>query len=139
MTARRARAAACGLVLLVGIGWLGSGAVVGGGPEHAAKERDSRTYVAAIYRRGPGWVPGRPFLEQPSLAEHGAFMEGLDNLVLGGAFKDDTGGIAVFAFENLEAAERTLRGDPILKSKVCTVELHEFFPTAPGCVEKQAW
>lgn len=107
-----------------------------------ANSKNPGSYFVFIYRPGPAWVKGKTVREQPSLAGHFAHMAKLQEsgqLVLGGPFKDDSGAMGVIVFEDLEAAEKAVEDDPLVRAKVVTAEVHAWHPAATGCVEERPW
>lgn len=75
------------------------------------------------YDVGPEYLPGRPFSEQPGIAEHAAYMDLLDEqgtLILGGPLFDDLesfvvgGAMLVFRVESESEARRLAEADPAL-------------------------
>jgi uncharacterized protein YciI len=79
----------------------------------------------AIYREGPAFKKDVPPQEQ--LREHGRYLVGLSQkqqLKLGGAFGDVTGGAIMFEAENDAAAKAIMDGDPAVVAKTYVYELH---------------
>jgi uncharacterized protein YciI len=85
-----------------------------------------KTTYLAVYRPGPGWVPGKPLGQQP-LKEHGNYMLSLyvkGVLKFAGPFLDDAGGAVVFEAESEERAKALVDADPAVVTKVFVAELH---------------
>ena len=93
-------------------------------PAGAPELPKTPTYLA-IYREGPAFKKDVPPQEQ--LRDHGRYLVGLSQkqqLKLGGAFGDVTGGAIVFEAENDDAAKAIMDGDPAVVAKTYVYELH---------------
>lgn len=79
---------------------------------------------------GPGWIPGKPFYEQP-LMDHGRWVHGLHLqgvLVEGGPFTDDGGGgFYIVEAEDLDAAAELAAQDPAVRDGIFTAEVRPWF------------
>jgi catechol 2,3-dioxygenase-like lactoylglutathione lyase family enzyme/uncharacterized protein YciI len=87
-----------------------------------------------VYARGPKWLPGKSFREQP-LREHGAYMLKLfreGKLRDGGPFLDDDGGLTVFLAKDEAEARALLAADPAIRDGVFTARLHPWYPVEWG-------
>lgn len=103
-------------------------AVIALGEESSSAARP--TYLV-VYRRGPGWVEGKPMGQQPSMREHFAYYVELHRkglLISGGGFTDESGGAAVFEAADDAAAAEIMAADPAVKSKVFSYELKRWKP-----------
>ena len=82
------------------------------------------TYHVIIHTPGPAWRPGIPFLEQPHVEGHIAFMRSLDArgvMALGGPFVDEeAGGMAIVMTDTIEEAEALAREDPSVGNGLLT-------------------
>lgn len=81
-----------------------------------------RLLYLAIYRPGPGWLPGKPTSEQP-LRDHGRYMLELyrhHRLKFAGAFADHSGGAAAFEADDDEGARSIVAADPAVTMGVMT-------------------
>ena len=79
----------------------------------------------AIYRRGPGWLPGKPLREQP-LKPHLDYLLGLHRqgkLTMGGPFGDETGGLVLLDVANLEDASALIAADPAIIAGLLQAEV----------------
>jgi uncharacterized protein YciI len=79
----------------------------------------------AIYREGPAFKKDVPPQEQ--LRDHGRYLVGLSQkqqLKLGGAFVDVTGGAILFEADNDAAAKAIMDGDPAVVARTYVYELH---------------
>ena len=90
------------------------------------KSTGERRLYLAIYRPGPGWLPGKLTSEQP-LRDHGRYMLDLhrqERLTLAGAFADHSGGAAAFEADDDESAHSIVAADPAVSQGVmtCTVQ-----------------
>ncbi len=84
------------------------------------------TLFALCYRPGPAWLPGKSVFEQP-LEAHRAYMQSLldaGTIVLGGPYRDDTGGLVAVDAESREVALDILASDPAIAVGVMLGEVH---------------
>jgi uncharacterized protein YciI len=82
---------------------------------------------ALIHRPGPAWDTTLSFREQPLVGLHVGHMQALlesGNLLLGGPFLDDTGGLCVIRGDSADEARRLAESDPSLAAGLLTVEIH---------------
>lgn len=102
----------------------------GSSPGHAlAPLSAARNTYLVVYRRGPGWVEGKPMREQPKLLEHFSYYIELHRkgVLLGaGGFTDESGGAAVFEAESDAAANQIINEDPAVTSQVFAFELQRW-------------
>jgi uncharacterized protein YciI len=83
-------------------------------------------YYALFHTPGPNWAAGVGFREQPGVVEHVQYMaqfQETGQMVIGGPFLDDTGGMMVLEIESQEAAEEIATADPSVKSGLLAVEV----------------
>jgi len=81
---------------------------------------------AALYRPGPGWIPGEPIIRQP-LAEHAAYLLGLhaeDRVLMGGPFADGEAGLVILQAADPAEAEALIAADPAVREGVLIAEVH---------------
>ena len=81
------------------------------------------------YTRGDAWQEGKPFFEQ-DLSAHGAYMKQLyDNkqLLKGGPFLDDSGGMSLIKVETIEEAQAIVDADPAVVNGVFKAHLHPWY------------
>lgn len=90
----------------------------------------------AVYRRGPGWVPGQTLESQPGLLDHGRFLARLERtgeaLAAGPAHllgqvpgSGEPIGFASFPVE-ADAARRVIADDPGLTSGLLECDVHDW-------------
>ncbi len=82
----------------------------------------------AYYEPGPKWLKGKPLKDQP-LKTHADYLLGLDNrgkLLMGGPFADGSGGLVVFAAEDMEEVEKMLSSDPAIASGTLVASVKEW-------------
>ncbi len=85
-----------------------------------------QTLFALCYRPGPSWLRGKSVFEQP-LDAHRSYMQSLldaGTVVLGGPYRDDTGGLVAVDAQSREAALEILAGDPAIEAGVMVGEVH---------------
>ena len=81
------------------------------------------------YTPGPSWEADKPFSQQ-DLRDHGAYMKQLydrGQLVSGGPFTDDSGGLAIIHAEDHTQAQAILDADPAIISGVFSGRVHPWF------------
>jgi uncharacterized protein YciI len=86
------------------------------------------TVYLVVYRPGEKWLAGQPLEAQP-LREHGRYMLSLyreGTLRYAGRFADGSGGAAVFAAADDEAASAVVEKDPAVLSKVFAYDLRRW-------------
>lgn len=77
---------------------------------------------AVLHSPGPGWLPDKPFEEQPDADLHVGHMARYGYaIVLGGPFLDNSGGMSIFRMNDLAAAEEMAMADPAVKSGLLKV------------------
>jgi uncharacterized protein len=85
-----------------------------------------KSYFVLAHSPGPGWDPAKGFRDQPGIEAHVGYMQGfLDRgqLVIGGPFLDDSGGMMIFDVASLEAARAIADGDPTVKAGLLSVKV----------------
>ena len=90
----------------------------------AAPEGPPPTYFVLMHSPGPAWDHGKSFRDQPGVDAHVGYMSGFADkgqIVLGGPFLDNSGGMMVFDVASLEAAQAIAAADPTVKSGLLTV------------------
>ena len=79
-----------------------------------------RALQVVAHTPGPAWVPGVSFRDQPGVEHHLGTMRGWledGHLVMGGPFLDDAGGgMAVVAFDSVEAADAAAQADRAVRA-----------------------
>jgi uncharacterized protein YciI len=83
-------------------------------------------YYVFFHTPGPAWVDGIDFREQPGVIDHVKYMASFlatDQLLIGGPFLDNSGGMMVMRAENQEAAERAAYADPAVKAGLLRVNV----------------
>jgi len=98
-----------------------------------------------IYTAGPNWIEGKPAVEQ-NLRPHADYMMGMTkrgNLIFGGPWRDEPGGLAVLRCRDDREAEEIFANDPAIKMGVMKGQLkawtvyfqgtgHPQVPSVPG-------
>jgi uncharacterized protein YciI len=95
-------------------------------------------YFVFLYARDTGWVDGRPAFEQPFLQDHFEHMTRLENegtLVIGGAFKDETGVMGILKAGSLEQAQQIIADDPVIQNKILKADVKAWTPSVTGRIE----
>ncbi|WKZ38343.1 MAG: YciI family protein [Anaerolineales bacterium] len=95
-------------------------------------------YYVFIYFPGPNWLTNQPIANQP-LAGHFQYMtrlEAEEKLVLGGGFTDDSGAMGMLFVSDLEEAREIIENDPAIKEGIVTAQLHPYFVTVAGKIQK---
>jgi len=80
-----------------------------------------------IYKPGPRWIAGRRFHEQEGVSGHRDFLaerHAAGDLLVGGPFLDDTGGIAIYEASTDEELIALLQQDKTITGRLMTYELH---------------
>ena len=95
-------------------------------------------YFVFLHRPGPNWLKDKPITEQP-LSAHFQYMSQLaeeEKLVVGGGFLDDSGAMGVIQASNIAEVEKIVAADPAVRSNVVQAEVHPWFVTVAGQIEK---
>ena len=111
-----------GIVLSYGAG-KGLGIINSSGKSNAGA--DKQTFLV-VYKPGPGWLPGKPVIEQP-LKEHGKYMLSLYKsgiMRFAGPFEDNAGGAVVLELSGEEEAKKVVSQDPGVISHIFVYEMH---------------
>jgi uncharacterized protein YciI len=106
------------VVALVVSVWLPAGQAHGG--------PGTKSPFLVIYRPGPAWIAGKHIREQPP-REHGKYLLELYErgaMKSAGPFEDDTGAAVVLEAADQAEAEALIAGDPAVKAKIFTHEIH---------------
>jgi uncharacterized protein YciI len=80
-----------------------------------------------IYTRGPAWQIGKKVAEQPFFREHGRYIKQVfatGQLLMGGAFLDNQGGLGIFDVEGEAQARDIVAHDPFVLGRVIEPHLH---------------
>jgi uncharacterized protein YciI len=88
-------------------------------------------YFVLFHQPGPRWQAGISFREQPGVLEHVAYMGGFfdsGELVMGGPFLDNGGGMAVFHTATIEQALAIAEADPSVRSGLLTASVRPWVP-----------
>ena len=91
--------------------------------------KEKHNYIMALYCSGPNWVEGKSMSEQPDFEEHTKHVNKVEaDLALECLLKDDEGVIigklSIYDFEDAERLRMKLMNDPIVQSKVVSLEFH---------------
>lgn len=89
-------------------------------------QQNPPVYFVLLHTPGPTWDPSLGFREQPGVDQHIQYMAGImdgGQLVMGGPFLDDSGGMMIMRAENLEAAQEVATADPGVQSGLLQVEV----------------
>lgn len=68
----------------------------------------------ALYEQGPNWLKGKPLKDQP-LKSHLDYLLGLKEsgkVLMDGPFADESGGLVVFAGDDIREVEALIANDP---------------------------
>lgn len=88
------------------------------------------TLQVVVHEPGPAWQPGIAFREQRGVEHHIATMRGWleeGRLVMGGPFLDaEGGGMAVVAFDSLEAADAAAQADRAVRDGLLRARTREW-------------
>lgn len=100
-------------------------------PATETTPRAPRTPIYVVeYATGPGYLPGRPFSEQPGITEHSAYMDKLTtsgSLILGGPLFEDldafilSGGLLFFKVDSEDEARRLAVNDPAVEHGLMSI------------------
>jgi uncharacterized protein YciI len=129
MTPQR-RAAAFLLLSVLYLALPAPSALATGGPETV-----ERLFVIQ-FTTGPGWLPDKPFQDQPMAAEHSRNLRRLREqgvLVMGARY--GATGMIVLRASSEAAARAEIEKDPTIARRVFTYTVDEFKPFYGGCVE----
>lgn len=82
----------------------------------------------AMYDRGPSWIQGKTFVDQPHMADHVAYFRGLgDDLIAAGPIEPLEGsaldGLILFTARDRETAQHWLDNDPLVIANVTSARL----------------
>ncbi|MEO8540643.1 MAG: YciI family protein [bacterium] len=83
-------------------------------------------FYALFHSPGPRWNSGTDFRQQDGVGAHIQYMsEQLEagNLVFGGPFLDDTGGMMILRAEDLESAQTIAAADPTVADGLLLVQV----------------
>jgi uncharacterized protein YciI len=83
-----------------------------------------RRYFALMHTPGPAWDHAKGFRDQTGIAAHVGYMSGVfdqKQLVLGGPFLDESGGMMILDVATLEDAQAIANGDPTVKAGLLVV------------------
>lgn len=95
-------------------------------------------YYVFIHKPGPNWLSGKPVTEQP-LSGHFQYMTQLETenkLILGGGFTDNTGAMGILRASSFVEAQQLAQDDPAVKEGIVVTELHPYYVTVVGNLEK---
>jgi uncharacterized protein YciI len=98
----------------------------------AQGEPAMKSTFLVLYRPGPAWAPGKHIREQPP-KEHGKYLLGLyerGTMKFAGPFDDDTGAAIVLEAADAAEAQALIDGDPAIKARIFTREIHPWAPVA---------
>lgn len=82
--------------------------------------------ILIIYSRGQKWREGISLHDQPFIPEHAVYSQSLyDNgfAIMGGPFADQSGGMIVLQFENIEKAIELAENDPAVINHIFNYEI----------------
>jgi uncharacterized protein YciI len=89
--------------------------------------KGEQVMFVVIYTPGPAWQTGKPPAEQPLFREHIRYMQQVfaaRQLLMGGAFLDNQGGLGIVDVENLAQAREIVAHDPFVLARVIEPHLH---------------
>jgi len=84
------------------------------------------TYFVLFHKPGPHWEEGKSFSDQPGIMEHVHYMAGFfarGELLMGGPFLDNSGGMMVFRTSTIEQAKTIAHEDPTVKAGLLSVNV----------------
>jgi uncharacterized protein YciI len=99
-------------------------------------------YFVFLYHRGPEWIQDKPVIEQPFIKGHFDHMTKLESdgiLVIGGAFKDESGAMGILEVVDMDEAQQIVNSDPVIKNKTLVATVKAWHPSVAGCVELREW
>lgn len=88
-----------------------------------------------LFSKGPNWLEGRLFKDQPEAGQHAAYTERLSaegTLIRGVALADASGSVALFLATDLETARRLIEADPMVRAGVMQGDVYEWRGSIPG-------
>lgn len=85
----------------------------------------SKTFIA-VYEHGPKWIEGQPQSAQPLEAhlEYLICLHKSGQVVMGGPFEDDSGGLVLLTVDDLSEAKQLIARDPAIVAGILKVEVH---------------
>ena len=92
----------------------------------ARAEDGPKTYFVLMHMPGPKWDKTKSFRDQPGIGAHVAYMSGFADkkqLVMGGPFLDDSGGMMLFELASLAEARAIANADPTVRSGLLKVRV----------------
>jgi uncharacterized protein len=119
------------LVIAATLMWLSPSAIApaAAAPASAEPAREKNLFVF-IYRPGPAWRAGVPMKDQ-GLGPHAKYIKSLldgGQLLAGGGFADNDGGMAILTAANIGEARDLLAADPAIKSGIFTAIVEHWRP-----------
>lgn len=98
-------------------------------PATPASAQGLRLY-AIVFRPGPKWKPGKPFIEQDKIREHYAYVKGLfrDGHIFAAGGLGAENGLVLFHAADQAAADAILAADPMIQEGSFLGEVRPFNP-----------
>jgi uncharacterized protein YciI len=94
-----------------------------------------------VFHRGPNWIAGKPYTQQP-LLEHGRYLQSLYErriLISAGPFMDNEGGFALIDCPDEQAAEAIVANEPATRAGVFVSEVHPVRYAFDQAVGRSVW
>ena len=86
-------------------------------------------WFVLMHTPGPAWDQNLSFYDQAGIEQHKTFMSDLletGDMVMGGPFLDNSGGMAILKVESIEAALAIAKRDPAVRSGILNVEVRSW-------------
>ena len=103
---------------------LALGAAAAAAPGLAAADGPPPTYFVLNHTPGAQWDHTKAFRDQPGIERHVGYMSAFADkrqLVMGGPFLDNSGGMAIFDVAMIDDARAIAEADPTVKSGLLAV------------------
>lgn len=92
-------------------------------------------YFVLFHTPGPGWKAGVSFRDQPGVMDHVGYMGQFlaqGQLVMGGPFLDDSGGMMIMRAASIEEARARALADPTVKGGLLKVMVRPWLAAMIG-------
>lgn len=96
--------------------------------------QDGETLYVVTFQPGAAWKKDVPADQQPGLAEHIAYWEGVSKkgvVVLAGPFADEASGMAILRVPSKEEAEKLVAADPGVRTGLLTAQVRPWRAMLP--------